>query len=320
MAGEELVSLVVPVFNTEAHLDNCLKSLVRQSYENIEVLLVDDGSTDSSRGICDEWAARDKRVKVFHKDNGGLSDARNYGIEKAAGNWIAFVDSDDYLSKNAITCLVAAKDECDADIAICDIVHTDGSTAIFEDGCEVRALSPDEAVCEMLYQKTFLVSAGAKLFKACLFDGLAFPKDMLFEDSAIMYLLFERAKKIAYSNAQVYAYVHHEGSITTRHFDTRDLDIMKICDEIERYYCDSSDKLIKAARSYKLSAMLRIYLNAPSSLFAKEVAECKSWVSNNAIAVAGDSKARLKNRISALLFKINPKLLKRIYRRVDRWS
>ena len=126
----DLVSIIVPVYNVEQYLDRCLDSLVRQTYSKIEILLVDDGSTDGSGALCDAWQRRDHRIRVFHKPNGGLSDARNHGLERASGDWVCFVDSDDWFDLRFVETMLGALEDTGADVAECDYVCTDGSESV----------------------------------------------------------------------------------------------------------------------------------------------------------------------------------------------
>ena len=242
---EDLVSIVVPVYNVIQYLDVCMKSILNQTYQRIEVILVDDGSTDGSEQKCDYYARIDDRVVAIHKKNGGLSDARNKGIALAKGTYIMFVDSDDIISLNIVNYLHSICEKYSADISICDPVHCYSTDEIsFQDEREIKVLNADDAIVEMLYQKSFLVSAWGKLFRREFFDDILFPYGMLFEDSAIMYKIFNKASKIVYGDAKLYGYMHREGSITTSKFSKKDCDIIKICQHIEE---DMSDEMIDSA-------------------------------------------------------------------------
>lgn len=316
-----LVSVIVPVYNVEQQINRCVESICHQSYNNIEILLVDDGSNDDSGSMCDEWASKDPRIKVFHKANGGLSDARNYGIDRAAGELMMFVDSDDYIAVDMIEVLYDLLVEHDAEISICDPVHVfDDESASFRHDESTVVLSARDAVKELLYQTSFLTSAWGKLYVASCFSELRFPVGALFEDSAIMYKTFETARRVAYTPSKLYAYCHRENSITTSAFDKRHLYIWDICKQIEKYYANASADLRSAARSYRMSAALRVYLNAVQAGFENEVSECETWISNHSSDVMRDNRVRRKTKFALLLFTACRPLMRFVYGFVDRWS
>ena len=129
----DLVSVIIPVYNVEDYLDRCVASVVGQTFQNIEVILVDDGSTDGSAGICDHWSARDSRVKTLHQINQGVSAARNAGLQAASGNWILQVDSDDYIAPDTVERLVSAANETSSDMVICDFLRGSEDNHVFVD-------------------------------------------------------------------------------------------------------------------------------------------------------------------------------------------
>lgn len=318
----DLISIVVPVYNVEDYLDACITSILEQTYENIEIILVDDGATDHSGQMCDYYEKKDKRIKVIHKENGGLSDARNVGILHAKGRYVVFVDSDDIVSHNLIEYLYKLIDKNLADIGICDPVHCyPEHEIIFEKETKQHSFHAEDAIVEMLYQKTFLVSAWGKIFKKEYFDELTFPYGMLFEDSAIMYKVFEKADKIVYGNARLYGYMHRENSITTRKFSKRDCDILIICNQIVEHMRKKSIKLQKAARSYQISAALRIYMNAPrNGEFDAELKYCELILKENSVSVLQDYNIRKKLRMALLLHKFARPIMPIVYKRINRWS
>lgn len=320
---DDLISVIVPVYNVESYLERCVDSIIDQTYKNLEILLIDDGSTDKSGKICDRIAKKDERITVYHKLNGGLSDARNYGIDHAHGKFITFVDSDDIISIKMIEELFRLIKVYNSDISICDPIHIFEKKLErnkFEDATDVKCLSSKNALNMMFYQKDFLVSAWGKLYKRDLFRTIRFPIGMLFEDIAIMYELFSICQNIVYSNAKYYGYIHRENSITTKQFSHKDLDILKICDSLEDFskshpYCE------KSIRSYIVGANFRIYLNAPRTAeYSSVIIKNKKTISKNAFAVLQDSNVRRKLKIALILFLVNKNLLKKIYPKINRWK
>lgn len=318
----ELISIVVPVYNVENYLDICMKSILSQTYNNIEVILIDDGATDGSGKICDYYAEADKRVRVVHKKNGGLSDARNAGILRAEGDYIMFIDSDDAVSSDFAEYLYTLLKDSSADIAVCDPVHCYGDKEVFfERETSRKIFEPEDAIAEMLYQRSFLVAAWGKLYRRYLFNDILFPYGMFFEDSAVMYRIFDKATKIAYGNAKLYGYMHREGSITTNSFSKRDCDILIICNQIAEYLSDRGERLQKAARSYQTAAVLRIYMNAPrNGEFDDELKVCEDFLRENGNRVLHDKNIRKKMKMALLMYKLVRPMMPIVYKKIDRWK
>lgn len=320
---KDLVSIIIPVYNVEKYLKKCVNSVVKQTYDKLEIILVDDGSADNSGNMCDKLALKDSRIRVFHKTNGGLSDARNFGIKRANGNFITFIDSDDIVAVNLIAHLMKLIKEYDADISICDPVHIFSKIKEeyeFKDPSKIVSLTHTQALNLMFYQKDFLVSAWGKLYKKSFFDKVEFPVGMLFEDIAIMYKLFSKAKRIVYSDAQYYGYYHRENSITTNAFSKKDLDILKICDSLQ-IFAKEHPELKKSIRCYVINANFRIYLNAPRiQKYENIILKCKNYISDNAYSVIKDRNVRSKLRFAIALFLINKNLLMKIYPKINRWK
>ena len=318
----ELISIVVPVYNVEKYLSTCVESILKQTYSNIEVILVDDGSTDCSGKMCDHYMGQDERIKVIHKKNGGLSDARNKGIIQAEGKYITFIDSDDVVSSDYVEYLYNILEENDGDIAICDPVHCyPNEKIVFEQETFMRVYKAEDAIVEMLYQKSFLVAAWGKLYKKDYFEEIEFPKGMLFEDSAVMYKIFDKAKIIVYGNAKLYGYMHREGSITTKKFSKRDCDILIICQQLTEYLSNRSEKLQKAARSYQTAAAFRIYMNAPrNGMFDSEIQNSEQLLKINCKLVMQDPCIRKKMKIALLMYMFARPIMPIIYKKINRWK
>ena len=197
------------------YLDRCMQSLVTQEYKNIEIILVDDGSTDSSAALCDEWGKRDVRVKVFHKENGGQCTARNLGLEAAHGAYIAFVDSDDYVEASIYKQLLDDMIQYDADISCCATTNSE----IIDGSDGVTIFTNEEAMGEHLADFSVVGQSPCdKLFKKKLFEEIRFPLLRAYEDCATIYKLLAKAKKIVYRDSTLYHYIPHENSTMTQAF------------------------------------------------------------------------------------------------------
>ena len=214
---EELISVIVPVYNVEKYLNECINSIVKQEYKNIEIILVDDGSTDTSGKMCDQLATTDERIRVIHKKNGGLSDARNHGISEAHGTYLAFIDSDDFVSQDFISSLYRNLVQNDADIAVCGFNRYFDEQNIINDQIQGidKKLSPEEAIKYLNIYGYYSDSACNKLFQRSLFVDIEFPVGRLFEDTLVMVKIFDRTKAVYYNSNAKYFYRQRKGSIVT---------------------------------------------------------------------------------------------------------
>lgn len=318
----DLISVIVPVYNVELYLSKCLDSILEQEYDNMEIILVDDGSTDNSGNLCDFYANKSNLIKVIHKKNGGLSDARNVGIDNSNGEYLVFIDSDDFIDKNLIKYLHSLIKKYDADISICDPVHCYPNKEVnFDYSSQVKVFTSEEAICEMLYQKSFLVSAWAKMYKRKCFLNMRFPFGQVFEDEAIMYKLFDYADKIVYGNAKLYGYLHRENSITTKAFSNVEIERLKNYDNISKYMEGRSENLRKAAKAYQCNASLRFCLNAPPRQeYAKEINKCDSFIKKESKNILKDQNIRRKLRIGIILYLYGKKVLKVVHRKTNPWK
>ena len=225
---EALISIIVPIYKVEKYLERCICSILNQTYKNIEVILVDDGSPDNCGKICDEYSMKDNRIKVIHKENGGLSSARNAGLKIATGDYIGFVDSDDWIEHTMYERLIANAVKYDAQISVGGVVDL----LELEDGYEVRKTTFNGNVkIECLdkkdaMKKFFLESWSAwdKIYKRDVHKDIMFPEGKINEDEAIAMRILDRCDKIVYTNEVFYNYISRPNSITTSKFSEKKLD------------------------------------------------------------------------------------------------
>lgn len=233
------ISVIIPVYKVENYLDRCVKSIISQTYENMEILLVDDGSPDNCPKMCDEYAAIDNRVRVIHKPNGGLSDARNAGIDVATGEYITFVDSDDWISENCIEVLMQIQQKNHTLISVIDTVESDGtkeSERSYSAGYDSKEVyTAEEAMQVIFLQREFNTSAWAKLYHRSIFDGVRFTKGIFYEDLDLIYRLIDKAGKISFSQAGKYYYFQRNDSIVHAKFDSRHFILVDISAEIMKF-------------------------------------------------------------------------------------
>ena len=241
------LSVIVPVYNVEKYLPCCLDSLIGQTLKEIEIILVNDGSTDRSEQICLAYAEKDARIRVFTKKNGGLSDARNYGMERAEADVLGFVDSDDYVDGNMFEYLLRLKEEHHAQIAVGGVGMATDEGQVYQNRAVERenVYNTHDAMAELLYSQRILNSVCNKIFDKALFDGIIFPFGKLYEDEYVTYKLFDRAESVAMTNQVCYYYRKNPGSITHVKYTDRELDrvhaSLEKLDFISKRYPDLAD-------------------------------------------------------------------------------
>lgn len=299
-----LISVVVPVYRVEKEIKQCLNSIIAQTYENLQIILVDDGSPDLCGEICEEYAVIDRRITVIHKDNGGLSDARNCGIDIANGKYITFIDSDDYIEPDFVERLYNSIAINNCDIAICS--HMD----VYPNCVKLYSFSKNnqyenvmeisEAIEHMLYKNGYDVSAWGKLYRKELFDDIRYPKGRLFEDAATTYKLFMLSRKIVFVNYVGYKYVMRENSIVNVGFNEKKFDLItstnEMCDEIDNIFPKLKNATIRR-RVYANFSTLRlmgdVYLN-----YEKEIKEMTQTINSYRKIILFDKKSPLRDKIA----------------------
>lgn len=212
----DLISIIIPVYKVEEYLGRCMDSVLAQSYSALEIILVDDGSPDRCPQLCDDWATKDSRIKVVHKKNGGLSDARNAGMDVAMGRYIAFLDSDDWIHKDYIQRLYDAMVSEQADIAACNIVPVfseEEAAGIPIDTTELRVCSAEEAIGDILSGKGFRAVAWNKLYKREMLENERYPVGKHHEDEFFTYRILGKAEKLVYVDTPLYYYFQRPGSL-----------------------------------------------------------------------------------------------------------
>lgn len=211
---KDLISVIVPVYNVETYLPECLDSILQQNYDELEIILVDDGSADDSGNICDAYADRDKRIVVIHQSNKGLSEARNAGIKRASGKYLMFVDSDDRLLEGVIVRLETLCRTLKAQIAVCGYLCYDKSKKKSKIDSTPRIMETDEAVRELCADKTIKNFAWGKLYESAVFHNVWFPPGQLFEDINTTYKAFLNSERVVYDETPGYYYRIRQGAIT----------------------------------------------------------------------------------------------------------
>lgn len=249
-----LISIVVPVYKVEEYLERCIDSILSQTYENLEIILVDDGSPDKCGEICETFAQSDSKIKVYHKQNGGLSDARNFGVEHSHGKYITFIDSDDYVSPDYIKYLLGLLNEYDADISCCCGIETYGDITAYptNDGIPGEQLLPGKQMCYELLGKLHivLVTAWGKLYRSDIVKKYPFPAGKIHEDEATTYKYYYEAEKVAVGNRCLYAYYRNPKGIMHTKGDNISPDLVWAFEHRAKFFEDKNEnKLAEIAWS-----------------------------------------------------------------------
>ncbi|MBQ9936947.1 MAG: glycosyltransferase [Oscillospiraceae bacterium] len=269
-----LLSIVVPVYNVEQYLARCLDSILSQTLTDFEVIAVDDGSPDNCGKILDEYSQKDKRIKVIHKENGGVSSARNAALDLAQGEYIGFVDSDDYIEPNMYEYLVDSIKKSGCDIVICGYheVLSDETKDIRI--CEREtSISSREGIVGLIEDKTYRGYLWNRLYKRELFDGIRFPETVVMEDLYVNHLLFEKVDKIYLLDKALYYYIRREDSVTMKRRTKTDVALF-------RYHMGSYDRLIdnfcemeSILNFRRISAAFNVLLNIDANKLQSEYPE-----------------------------------------------
>ena len=213
---DDLISVIVPIYKVEKYLKKCVESILEQTYSNLDIILVDDGSPDNCGDIIEEFRKKNEKIRTIHQKNGGLSDARNSGIKIAKGKYIVCIDSDDWIEKNMIEVLYKDIIKTNSDISVCEFVEEDDFQNILSTkkyNNEIIEFNSKEALKSLIKQDILTNHAWNKLYKASLFEGIEYPKGQLMEDVSTTYKLFEKANKIVYQNTSLYHYIQRGTSI-----------------------------------------------------------------------------------------------------------
>ena len=228
MQTKPLVSIIVPVYKVEPYLEKCVRSLTAQTLSDIEIILVDDGSPDRSGEMCEQFAREDSRITVYHKQNGGLSDARNYGVERAKADLVGFVDSDDHVAPDMYDLLYKNLVKENADVSMCGTYseYTYGVREVYPHR-EYFTLDAQGAVKLVLEGKKISVNAVNKLYKKSLFENVRYPVGKLSEDAFVIVDILSQTKKVVVDTSAKYYYVHREDSITTSVYKEKDQNVIE---------------------------------------------------------------------------------------------
>lgn len=301
-----LISVIVPVYEVEKYINKCLDSIVGQTYKNLEILLIDDGTQDRSGDICEEYAKSDLRIKVFHKENGGLSDARNYGLERASGEYLTFVDADDFLDSDYIEYLYSLIEESGCRLSLCSLhVLYTSSGRVWNKGNGKKVVINGETCIEMMcYHEEIDTAAYAKLCHRSLFEEVRYPKGKIFEDIGTSYLLFDQCEKIICSFIPKYYYVIRDNSIVTSSFNKKKLDFLDMTDQMADYVDSKYPDLLEATlrrRGYARFSTLNQMIEENSAEHVKIRQEIIRYLRKIGWRILGNSRAPKRDKIAYMV-------------------
>ena len=319
MSNRPLISIIVPVYNMEKYLERCINSILEQTYGNIELILVDDGSVDSSFAVCEKYQIRDKRVIAIHKENGGQGSARNVGLDIAKGDYIGFVDSDDWIDNDMYSNLLAAIQKNNADIVECGEIYR-YEEGVSEEKQRVKTETvflPIQAMEILLSKKVVITNSPCdKLYNKKIFDGLRFLENRMLEDTAIMYRLIDKSSKIVVIPNMGYNVFCDPNSVSRRQYNPRRMDTIITYKEMTDFFAENAkySHLVLSATHYWAGAIKHNAGEAYCVRFA-ERKETLSIVKKHARELLKSKrKLAFKDIISLYIICLNIKLFGFFYR------
>ena len=317
-----MISVLVPVYNVEKYLCRCVDSILAQTWQDYEILLVDDGSTDRSGAICDEYGAKHDCIRVIHQENKGLAQVRNILVAEARGEYLTFVDSDDAIEPGCLETLIRDLRETGSDIAIASWseVSSDGKRTelTWDRKAEgFRIWTGEEAMKSLLYQKGIDNNLWGKLYTRSVLEDVVFPVGKVYEDIAVAYQIFLKGRRVCYRPEALYLYTCNTSGISQSGFTPRRMDLI---DNVDAMYRDIEKRLPdyrSAARARMLRAYIHVYLQIPGGAeFRVYRSRIRAGIRKNCFAVAGNPEAKRGTRMAALVACVDPVLL----RWLSRWK
>lgn len=296
-----VISVIVPVFNAETYLAACLDSILSQSYRSLEIIVINDGSTDFSLDIARQYAETEDRVTVYSYENSGLSEARNHGLAVATGDFVSFVDADDMVLPRAFEVLMKMILKYEADVSEGTFLR--GKTLVHTPPPKkfpYLIYSSEEAIKDVLYQKRLYPSAWGKIYKISLFDNLRFEKGLVYEDLDIFYRIYDRIQKLVWVDFPVYFYRDTEGSIINTWNEKR-LDVLNVTERMENFIAEKHPGILSAAKDRRLSANFNMYSLCEINGDRQNAGKCWEVIKSHRKNSLFDKRVRFKNKAGILL-------------------
>ncbi|CAG5241543.1 glycosyl transferase family 2 protein [Streptococcus pneumoniae] len=310
----EKVSVIVPIYNVEKYLKYSIGGILKQSYKNLEIILVNDGSQDNSLAICEEYSKIDNRIKIISVENGGQGKARNIGLQHSTSDWILFLDADDYYDNNAVEYLVELAERYGSDLVVTPLRvvrdHIQGGNASSIKNEKILNLNKDRLIEEMYYGRLLGATPCGKLYKREILEKWPFP-DQLFEDLAIAYKHLMSAKKVAVSNQYYYNYYQRVGSTTKSRYTSKLEDFYRAIEKNYKYLEEdfpNNKELSIALKTRMFTGGFQVVNSMIESGMTKEVKDKSLEYRKDLLMIIFNSRITKNHKIKHILFSINPKL------------
>lgn len=307
-----LISVIVPVYNVEKYLHKCINSILNQTYKNLEIILIDDGSTDNSGKICDEYALKDNRIKVIHKENGGLSSARNAGLDICSGDYIGFVDSDDYIAEDMYEYLYVNLKKNNADVAMCNF-YLEYQNGRIEKVSNLNdfELSNDESIIDFYLNNNILIGIWNKLFRHDIIKFVKFPIGQCCEDTYIIIDWVSKCKNFIFCSQCKYYYLKRENSLSNRNADKYLYDEVEAFSKILKYALKYNYNCQKFAykcvvESYKCS-LDRLLFQKNNIDEQREILKIRTFFKKEKLKILKNSAIKIKSKIIYFIIAYNYK-------------
>lgn len=310
----EKVSVIVPIYNVEKYLKYSIGGILKHSYKNLEIILVNDGSQDNSLAICEEYSKIDNRIKIISVENGGQGRARNIGLQHSTSDWILFLDADDYYDNNAVEYLVELAERYGSDLVVTPLRvvrdHIQGGNASSIKNEKILNLNKDRLIEEMYYGRLLGATPCGKLYKREILEKWPFP-DQLFEDLAIAYKHLMSAKKVAVSNQYYYNYYQRVGSTTKSRYTSKLEDFYRAIEKNYKYLEEdfpNNKELSIALKTRMFAGGFQVVNSMIESGMTKEVKDKSLEYRKDLLMIIFNSRITKNHKIKHILFSINPKL------------
>lgn len=313
--NNSLISVIIPSYNVEKYIGKCIESVINQTYLEIEIIIINDGSTDNTLSVCQEYALKDKRIKIINQDNKGIAEARNIGIAHANGEYICWIDSDDYMDKNIIKILYSLIKDYSVDLAICDYIKGTDEKYEFKYSKDdrVHLLNREKALAKIYENNhsSFIMNASwAKLIKKQLYTDIKYPSQLLFEDIYMSHKLIARCHSIAYVESPLYYYYQRDTSILGKSFNEKKLHYLIALKERISFFNDLNLKNIEElALKHYLHSLIWEFSRAKDILKNKELVNkiVKEYRKYYRFGIFNE-KYKHETKLYMLLFYISPYL------------
>jgi glycosyltransferase involved in cell wall biosynthesis len=316
------ISVIVPVYNVEKYLEKCIDSILSQTFKDFEVILVDDGSKDRCGIICDKYESLDNRVKVIHKTNGGLSSARNSGLEIASGEYVVFVDSDDWIDKNMYQELYNEAKKHNADIVQCKFIKAkDENVSIYNnESNEAEVIRNLEALCNLYNEKCIeTVVTWNKLYRRYLFNDIVFPNGKIHEDQFTTYKLLYKANKVVLVDKEFYYYRQTPNSIMNSDFNMSRLDFLEALDQrLEFFKKINNEFLYKQTIKTYVNVLKEYYFKCQNSKNEEQILKIiREKYKKKFIECINNNEVSFKDKVINTIFLISPGIYKNMKKMIE---